>query len=96
MLTDEQWLAELVRFYGWQHAGKILGYCVIAALRGKTKEDLDSMPEYTTGWRMRQDLKLFKRHMQALGKWPEDPDVPDDQLVADAGRRAARVQLGAR
>lgn len=93
-IPEQQFLAEMIKFFGWQKATRILGHCTLWTIQFKRPEEIKSAPEYTTEWRVHRDLKRFKAYMIAEGKWDEAEDeLAEDELMAAVADRAARLKL---
>lgn len=61
-------LRELVAFFGWQEAARLIGTLFLLTLQGKDGKIVDQEgPEYTTQWRARKEMQRFSKYLQARG-----------------------------
>jgi hypothetical protein len=86
-VTDEEFALEMLHYWGWRHTALIVGNCLVWIVTGKTAEDVENAPERSTMWRVKRDLRKFRDHLIAEGKWSDGEEAKDeDRMVARVGR----------
>lgn len=68
VFDDVVLLRELLAYFGWREAARLIGTCFLLGLQGKNGKIVDTEgPEYTTQWRARRELLKFGKYLQARG-----------------------------
>lgn len=78
-MTGEEFVGEMIRFFGWRRTAELLGCCVLWTISGKDPEEVKRAPARTTAWRVRRDLQKFRLEMIAEGKWTDEDEADTEE-----------------